>query len=224
MHFQKGQNKEAVARPYLEAAAREGKDRVVRMGIAQERASVWRSWPQKGQGKAAQAWGIPSGGPRSGRPTPMHPCRSGCGSTATSGPSGSWRKLGSAMRPWITDSVAVPTRPRAKDVRSTRTGGGAELLRAMGEAVAQPVHRGRPASGLRLRTGLSAVRGLRRLCVRSTARGSPVVRGGDSGSPRRGPTAADRPCGRLANPPTGVCVTPRPQTRSRPLTRPPFVR
>ena len=60
VHFQKGQKKEEVARPYLEAAAREGQDRVVLIGIAQEKASVWRSWPQKGQEKAAHPhmeWG-----------------------------------------------------------------------------------------------------------------------------------------------------------------------
>src|SRR5215831_11043507 len=34
-------------------AAREGKDRVVLIGIAPGEASVWRSWPQKGQPKAA---------------------------------------------------------------------------------------------------------------------------------------------------------------------------
>ena len=43
VQFKKGQNKEALARPYLEAAAREGRDRVVLIGIAQEKASVWRS-------------------------------------------------------------------------------------------------------------------------------------------------------------------------------------
>ena len=52
VHFQKGQNKEEVARPYLEAAAREGPDRVVLIGIAQEKASAWRSWPSPGQQKA----------------------------------------------------------------------------------------------------------------------------------------------------------------------------
>src|SRR5262252_3595763 len=60
VHFEKGQNKEEVARPYLEAAAREGKDRVVLIGIAQEKASVWRSWPQTGQKQAAHPhmeWG-----------------------------------------------------------------------------------------------------------------------------------------------------------------------
>jgi hypothetical protein len=45
--FKKGQNKEQMARPYLEAAAKEGKDRVVMIGIAQEKSSVWRSWPRK---------------------------------------------------------------------------------------------------------------------------------------------------------------------------------
>jgi len=35
VHFEKGQDKEETARPYLEAAAREGKDRVVLIGTAQ---------------------------------------------------------------------------------------------------------------------------------------------------------------------------------------------
>ena len=46
--------------PFLEIAAREGKDRVVLIGIAQEKASVWRSWKSKGQEKAAHPhmeWG-----------------------------------------------------------------------------------------------------------------------------------------------------------------------
>jgi hypothetical protein len=49
IHFEKGQNKEETARPYIEAAAAEGKERVVLIGIAQEKASVWRSWRAKGQ-------------------------------------------------------------------------------------------------------------------------------------------------------------------------------
>jgi len=52
VHFKKGEKKEETARPYLEAAAREGKDRVVLIGMAQEKASVWRSWPRKGQEQA----------------------------------------------------------------------------------------------------------------------------------------------------------------------------
>jgi hypothetical protein len=51
VHFKKGEDKEEIARPYLEAAARDGKERVVLIGIGQEKASAWRSWPRKGQEK-----------------------------------------------------------------------------------------------------------------------------------------------------------------------------
>src|SRR5246500_2086082 len=37
VYFKKGQNKEEVARPYLEAAAKVGKERVVMIGVAQEK-------------------------------------------------------------------------------------------------------------------------------------------------------------------------------------------
>ena len=60
VRFEKGQNKEKVARPFLEAAAQEGKEKVVLIGIAQEKASAWRSWKRKGQEKAAHPhmeWG-----------------------------------------------------------------------------------------------------------------------------------------------------------------------
>lgn len=51
-HFNKGENKEAIAAPLIEAAAKEGgQGRVVLIGVAQERASVWRSWIRKGQEK-----------------------------------------------------------------------------------------------------------------------------------------------------------------------------
>ena len=52
VRFEKGENKEEKVRPYIEAAAKEGKDRVVLIGIAQEKASAWRSWKAKGQEKA----------------------------------------------------------------------------------------------------------------------------------------------------------------------------
>ena len=59
--FKKGESKEAEARPLIDAAAAEGGDgKVVLIGIAQEKASVWRSWPSKGQEKAAHPhmeWG-----------------------------------------------------------------------------------------------------------------------------------------------------------------------
>jgi hypothetical protein len=60
VHFEKGQNKEEFARPLLEAAAAEGEGRVVLVGIAQEKALVWRSWKAKGQEHAAHPhmeWG-----------------------------------------------------------------------------------------------------------------------------------------------------------------------
>jgi len=53
VQFKKGQDKEKLARPYLEAAARTGQDRVVLIGIAQEKASRWRSWPSMATSKPA---------------------------------------------------------------------------------------------------------------------------------------------------------------------------
>jgi hypothetical protein len=48
--FAKGDNKEQIARPYLEQAERDGgRGRVALVGIAQEKALVWRSWKAKGQ-------------------------------------------------------------------------------------------------------------------------------------------------------------------------------
>jgi len=50
VRFAKGDRKEEIARPYLQAAAAEGgAGRVALIGIAQEKAPVWRSWKTKGQ-------------------------------------------------------------------------------------------------------------------------------------------------------------------------------
>ncbi len=61
IHFGKGENKEAIARPYIDAAAAAGGEgAVVLIGIAQEKAPVWRSWKAKGQEHAAHPhmeWG-----------------------------------------------------------------------------------------------------------------------------------------------------------------------
>ncbi len=61
VHFAKGDRKEEVARPFLdEAAAAGGDGRVALIGIAQEKAPVWRSWKAKGQEHAAHPhmeWG-----------------------------------------------------------------------------------------------------------------------------------------------------------------------
>jgi hypothetical protein len=60
-HFAKGENKEAIAKPLLEAAAKAGGEgRVVLIGVAQEKAPAWRSWKAKGQERAAHPhmeWG-----------------------------------------------------------------------------------------------------------------------------------------------------------------------
>lgn len=49
IHFKKGESKEETARPFLERAAAEGESRAVLIGIAQEKASAWRSWRSKYQ-------------------------------------------------------------------------------------------------------------------------------------------------------------------------------
>lgn len=59
--FEKGESKETFARPYIEAAAREGGEgRVVLLGIAQEKASCWRSWRTQSElypGRPHMQWG-----------------------------------------------------------------------------------------------------------------------------------------------------------------------
>lgn len=42
VHFEKGQRKEAIAEPYFQEAEREGRERVVLVGVAQEKASAFR--------------------------------------------------------------------------------------------------------------------------------------------------------------------------------------
>jgi hypothetical protein len=58
--FEKDQNKEEVAKPYIEALVRGGKEGVAVIGVAQEKAVAWRSWKAKGQEKSAHPhmeWG-----------------------------------------------------------------------------------------------------------------------------------------------------------------------
>ena len=53
VRFKKGESKEELVRPLLDAAARQGGEgRVVLIGTAQEKASTWRSWKAKGQERA----------------------------------------------------------------------------------------------------------------------------------------------------------------------------
>jgi len=131
VRFEKGQDKEKTAHRFLEIAAREGKERVVLIGIAQEKASVWRSWKSKGQEKAAHPhmeWGrqmayinhfyfylwTRTGAQRSGRLTHMPPIRFGSGSTAMSGLNGNSKKLELLMRPSTMGSVLVKIQPPCK--------------------------------------------------------------------------------------------------------------
>jgi len=60
VRFGKGESKERIARPYIEAAAAAGKSAVAMIGIAQEKASVWKSWKARGQEHSAHPhmeWG-----------------------------------------------------------------------------------------------------------------------------------------------------------------------
>lgn len=61
IRFGKGESKEAIARPLIDAAAAAGGEgKVVLIGIAQEKSPVWRSWKAKGQEHAAHPhmeWG-----------------------------------------------------------------------------------------------------------------------------------------------------------------------
>jgi hypothetical protein len=140
VRFEKGQE-EKTARPFLEIVAREGEERVVLIGIAQEKASVWRSWKSKGQEKAAHPhmeWGrqmayinhfyfylwTKTGAQRSGRLTHMPSIRFGSGSTAMSGLNGNSKKLGLLMRPSTMGCVLVKIQPPCK-----RSATGSELER-----------------------------------------------------------------------------------------------
>ena len=140
VRFEKGQDKEKTARPFLEVAAREGKDRVVLIGIAQEKASVWRSWKSKGQEKAAHPhmewgrqmayinhfyfylwdsdWGAAFWKTNAYAPYPI-----GSGSTAMSGLNGNSKKLELLMRPSTMGSVYKSSRIKQyfKEGRALRT-------------------------------------------------------------------------------------------------------
>jgi hypothetical protein len=55
--FEKGQNKEELARPLIEAAAAEGGDgKVVMIGTAQEKTSAWASWSKRKRKAAESPW------------------------------------------------------------------------------------------------------------------------------------------------------------------------
>jgi hypothetical protein len=96
IRFAKGDDREEITRPYLEAAAAGGTGKVVMIGVGQERASAWRSWAGRrrdSRGRVLQEWGRQmtfvnhfyfylwdaEWGRRSGRSTAMRRSRSGSG-------------------------------------------------------------------------------------------------------------------------------------------------
>ena len=117
-----------MARPFLELAAREDKDRVVLIGIAQEKASALRSWKSKGQEKAAHPhmeWGRQmtyinhfyfylwdlDWGAAFWKTNAYAPIRFGSGSMATSGLNGNSKELEWVMRASTMGSVLVKIQP-----------------------------------------------------------------------------------------------------------------
>ena len=61
-YFARGERKEEIARPFIEAAAAGGNSAVALIGIAQEKASAWRSWPARGSGaRGTRTWSQGSG-------------------------------------------------------------------------------------------------------------------------------------------------------------------
>lgn len=182
VHFEKGQKKETLARPYLEAAARQGQDRVVLIGIAQEKASVWRSWRRKGQEKASHPhmdwgrqmayinhfyfylwdseWGGAFWKTNFYAPFPIW--------LWLNGHEWAKRQLKRAGIGYeaLDNGFRSCSDPARLQVICDRLGpaGGTEFLLAVASPSAKPVHASRPARRVPLRDGLPPVRGLRDLC------------------------------------------------------------
>ena len=128
--FAKGENKEAIARPLIEAAEREGGDgRVVLIGIAQEKTLVWRFWKAKDQEHAPHPhmeWGRqmafvnhfyfylwdPEWGGVFWKTTAYAPGQCGSDSTPTPERNASVTGSESATPPWTMASATAPTRRR----------------------------------------------------------------------------------------------------------------
>ena len=234
----RGTYKEEIARPLIEAAAAEGGDgRVVLIGIAQEKAPVWRSWKAKGQEHAAHPhmewgrqmafvnhfyfylwdpeWGGAFWKTNAYAPYPIwiwlnghewakRQCeKAGIGYTALDNGFRDCERPGSA----------------AEDLRPARLGRGEELLLALAAPAALPVHPRRSARRLRLRAGVSPVRGLRHPGVRPARGRAGVLRAGHPRPPRRRPTLVGgvdlRPAGQRApRAPSAPRSSPAGSTRS----------
>ena len=128
VRFKKGESKEQVAGRYMQKAEREGRFGVVMIGVAQERASVWRGYRAGGSDSHPHfsyrrmsvfpnyyyvyvrdpEWGDR----RSSRRSRMRRGRYGSISTPTSGPSVRPPSAGSSSKRWITASARSRTRSR----------------------------------------------------------------------------------------------------------------
>ena len=174
VRFEKGQDKEKTAHPFLEIAAREGKERIVLIGIAQEKASVWRSWKSKGQEKAAHPhmewgrqmayinhfyfylwdsdWGAPFWKTNAYAPYPIWLWLNGH----------EWAKRQLEKAPIAYEALdngfrSCQIQPPCKRSRPARTWGGEEFLLALAVSPALPVWLGGLEGRLCLRVGLPPV-------------------------------------------------------------------
>jgi hypothetical protein len=136
VYFAKGDNKEEIARPLIDAAEAAGGDgRVVLIGIAQEKAPVWRSWKAKGQQHAAHP---PHGvGPADGvhQPLLLLPVGSGLG----------WRVL-EDQRVCPVPDLDLAQRPH---LGPTPVSSGGDRLHRPGQRVRLLQRPGAPATHLR---------------------------------------------------------------------------
>jgi hypothetical protein len=180
VRFKKGESKEATARPWLETAAKEGGEgRVVRIGMAQEKASAGRSWKAKGHAHKAhphREWGRPrvfvqhfyfylwdpEWGPAFWKTNAYAPYPIWLW---LNGHEWAKRQLEKARIPYEALDHGVPlvrgSGSPAEDLRSPGSWSGPELFLALGLEVALAVDGCGSSRRVRLRVGIPAVRGLR---------------------------------------------------------------
>jgi hypothetical protein len=201
--FAKGENKEEIARPLIEAAERDGGDgKVVLIGIAQEKTPLWRSWKAKGQEHAAHPhmeWGRQMGFVNHFYFYLWDPEWGGAfWKTNAYAPWPVWIWLnGHAWAQRQCERLGIGYTaldngfrecedPAALQRICDRLGGrGEELLLALAAAAALAADPGR--CRLRLRVGVSPVRGLRHPGVRPAGGRAVVFRTTHPRSPRCGP-------------------------------------
>src|SRR6266699_2362373 len=207
--FRKGEKKEAIAEPLLEAAAKEGgPGRVVLLGMAQEKTSAWRSWRSKQQpfpGRPQMEWGRqmafvnhfywylwdPDWGKAFWKsnaycPFPIWLWLNGheWAKRQLEKAGIEYQALDNGFR-----SCADPSGPPA-DLRPPGAWAGGELLLALVLAAALALRPGRRSGGLRLRPLRAPVRGLGHPRLRPAPGRPRLLRGPDPLPPRHWPAPA----------------------------------